>query len=61
MIKVHRDRCPQDHICPMIKVCPKNAIKQKDFKAPEVDNEKCIECMKCVKGCPYDVFEKIDK
>ena len=46
------DRCPQNHPCPSVRVCPVNALSQKGFQAPEVDQEKCIQCGKCVRFCP---------
>ncbi len=49
---VKTDRCPQNHPCPSIRVCPTNALTQKGFKAPDVDPEKCIKCGKCVRYCP---------
>ena len=54
MIVVIPDKCPQDHVCPLIRMCPQKAISQKGFNAPNVDNEKCIECLVCVKNCPYN-------
>jgi ferredoxin len=57
MIKVNSQKCPQDHICPMIRQCPKKAISQNGFDAPVVDTQKCIECMFCVNHCPYKAFE----
>lgn len=51
-IVVNKNRCPQNHPCPSVKVCPVDALKQKGFKAPEVDMAKCIECKKCVNYCP---------
>jgi ferredoxin len=55
MIKVTED-CPQDHPCPLIRMCPKQAITQEGFGLPKVDKDKCIECMICVKRCPYGAF-----
>ena len=49
---VKKNRCPQNHPCPSVKVCPVGALKQKGFDAPTVDMEKCIKCGKCVKFCP---------
>ncbi|HBY21618.1 MAG: 4Fe-4S ferredoxin [Clostridiales bacterium GWE2_32_10] len=49
---VKKERCPQNHPCPSVKVCPVKALKQKKFEAPEVDEEVCIKCGKCVKTCP---------
>jgi Fe-S-cluster-containing hydrogenase component 2 len=43
------ERCPQNHPCPSIRVCPAGALTQKGFHAPEVDQEKCIKCGKSLK------------
>lgn len=50
VVKVNR--CPQNHPCPSIRVCPVDALKQEGYKAPVVDMNKCIKCGKCVKFCP---------
>jgi Fe-S-cluster-containing hydrogenase component 2 len=49
---VNKSRCPQNHPCPSVKVCPVGALSQKGFNAPIVDMSKCIQCGKCVKFCP---------
>lgn len=46
------DRCPQNHTCPSVRICPVKALSQEGFNAPEVDNDKCIKCAKCVSYCP---------
>ena len=46
------NRCPQNHACPSIRVCPIGALSQKGHTAPAVDNKICIKCGKCVKSCP---------
>lgn len=51
-LKVNKARCPQNHSCPSIRVCPVGALSQKGFSAPIVDQDKCIKCGKCVKFCP---------
>lgn len=51
-IIVEKRRCPQNHPCPSVRVCPVNALIQVGFSAPEVDENKCIKCGKCVKFCP---------
>ena len=44
-ILVNKQKCPQNHVCPSIKVCPKGAISQETpFSLPVVDAEKCIIC-----------------
>lgn len=45
-------KCPQNHICPSIKVCPVGALSQIGFAAPTVDESKCINCGKCSNFCP---------
>lgn len=47
-----KNRCPQNHPCPAVKVCPVGAIKQNSFAAPVVDQEKCIQCEECAMVCP---------
>lgn len=49
---VNTSRCPQNHPCPSVKVCPVGALSQKGFSAPLVDMDKCIKCGKCVNFCP---------
>ncbi len=51
-IKVIEERCPQNHKCPAIKVCPANALKQDGYTAPVVNEQTCIECNKCSDYCP---------
>lgn len=49
---VNKHRCPQNHPCPSVRVCPVNALTQSGFHAPTVDRDSCIRCGKCVKFCP---------
>lgn len=51
-ITVNEHRCPQNHPCPAVRVCPVGAIKQKGYDLPEIDYNKCIKCKKCIKFCP---------
>lgn len=52
VLLVDKNRCPQNHPCPAIKVCPVGALTQQGYSAPEVDMNKCIKCGKCVTFCP---------
>lgn len=54
---VIKNRCPQNHPCPSIRICPEGALKQQGYNAPEVDNEICIKCAKCVKYCPMGALQ----
>ena len=51
-LAVKTGRCPQNHACPSVRVCPVGALSQKGNAAPTVDMDKCIKCGKCVKFCP---------
>jgi ferredoxin len=51
-LTVLKNRCPQNHACPSVRICKAGALWQKGYKAPEVNMEKCIRCGKCVKYCP---------
>ncbi|MCA1981225.1 MAG: 4Fe-4S binding protein [Calditerrivibrio sp.] len=58
MIIVRSELCPQNHPCPVIRLCPVQAIKQDSFyEAPYIDKEKCIDCGKCARACR--VFQKV--
>ncbi|AET69496.1 4Fe-4S protein [Desulfosporosinus orientis DSM 765] len=56
-ITVNKNRCPQNHPCPAIRVCPVGAILQIGFTAPTIDQEKCISCKKCTKYCPMGALQ----
>lgn len=55
-IKIENEKCPQDHECPLVRICPSGAITQNGFAAPKVDQEKCIACGRCVMVCPHEAF-----
>lgn len=58
-ITVKTARCPQNHVCPMLRACPADAIVQVGMKAPTIDQEKCIACGKCLRGCPMGAFVQL--
>jgi len=55
-LTVKKSRCPQNHPCPSVKVCPVGALIQSGFEAPTADQDKCIRCGKCVKFCPMQAL-----
>jgi len=57
-LTVNPNRCPQNHYCPMIRVCPTDAISQNSSGLPIIDEEKCIECGKCVNYCAMRAVEQ---
>lgn len=52
VLEVIDKRCPQNHTCPSVRVCPVGALSQEGYRAPTVDMSKCIKCGKCTKSCP---------
>jgi Fe-S-cluster-containing hydrogenase component 2 len=46
-------RCPQNHPCPLVNLCPAGAIVQRGFAAPDIDPDKCIDCGVCSVSCAY--------
>ncbi|MCL2318084.1 MAG: 4Fe-4S binding protein [Methanomassiliicoccaceae archaeon] len=59
---VNKNKCPQDHKCPAIKICAQKAISQATITSlPQIDPELCVMCRKCQKFCPKRAFEVIDE
>lgn len=57
-LKIDPKKCPQNHQCPMIKICPVGAITQNSTELPIIDDNLCTECGKCVKLCPLMAVKK---
>ena len=36
---VDKNRCPQNHRCPLISICPQQAISQTGFGLPRIDSD----------------------
>jgi ferredoxin len=51
--------CPQNHRCPIIRVCPSGAIDQDGSGLPVINESKCTQCGKCTRYCPTGVVQKI--
>lgn len=67
VIKIACDECPAGgiYVTPACRgcllhacadSCPKDAITFDRNQRAEIDKEKCIECGKCVKACPYNAI-----
>lgn len=56
-LTVSKLRCPQNHPCPAVRVCPVGALSQKGYAAPAVDDDKCVRCGKCVRFCPMHALK----
>ena len=61
MIIIDKNKCPQNHRCPAIAICPKQAIMQSGFVLPTIDHALCINCQKCVKFCPMGAIQYINQ
>ena len=57
-LAVDPGRCPQNHRCPMLAVCPAEAITQEGYGLPRINPDKCIECGKCMKICGMQAVYK---
>lgn len=60
-LDVNKRRCPQNHPCPSVRVCPVKALSQQAFEAPSVEQSKCIECGKCVRYCPMGALSLVEE
>lgn len=56
-ILIDEQKCPQDHACPALKVCPAGALSQNGYDAPAVDQKKCLECGACSNFCPKGALQ----
>ena len=53
LVKIDVHKCPQDHSCPAVRVCPVGALTQDNkYSAPIVHEDVCIGCGKCAMVCP---------
>ena len=61
-IIVNEQKCPKNHRCPSIDVCPNEAIVQSDIHSlPTINSAKCILCGACIDFCPMGAFEKVER
>ena len=51
-MNVNERRCPANHPCPALRVCPVGAISQSGNGLPKIDATLCVSCGKCVQACP---------
>ena len=51
-LNVIKEKCPQNHKCPSVKICPVNALRQEGFNAPTEEQDKCIQSGICATFCP---------
>ena len=56
-IKVVAWRCPQNHHCPSVRVCSVGALSQQGNRAPQVNEDLCIDCGECVQSCPMGALQ----
>lgn len=53
-------KCPQNHLCPAVKVCPMGALSQEGFQAPIIDYDKCIACGICADSCGKQALQIVE-
>ena len=54
---ITENRCPQNHPCPSVTVCPTGALTQEGYHAPTVDEKRCTDCGQCVMCCPMRAIQ----
>lgn len=59
-LTISAQKCPQNHRCPLLSVCPVDAISQNGYGLPVIDKTKCIECGKCTRYCGMQAVYKAD-
>lgn len=60
--KIDVNKCPQNHACPSVRVCPVGALTQENkYSAPIVHNDICIGCGRCVMTCPKKALYMIQE
>lgn len=55
-LNIITSRCPQNHKCPAMKVCPVGALSQNGYSAPVINLDTCIACGKCSNFCPMQAL-----
>lgn len=55
MVKNNKDSCLWCGCC--VGICPENAIFLNETVI-EIDEEKCTDCMICVRGCPVGAMDE---
>jgi len=55
---IDKNRCPQNHVCPILRICAAGAISQNGYGLPIIDVEKCSECGKCTRFCGMQAVYK---
>ena len=58
---IRKERCPSNHPCPAIRVCPVGALSQNGFDAPEINYDLCVACGKCSNFCPMGALQLVDE
>ena len=57
-LMIDAELCPPNHRCPLIRLCPVEAISQEGFSLPVIDPTRCIECGKCMRHCGMQAIHK---
>lgn len=54
-------KCPANHSCPAVKVCPYNALSQEDSNhAPVIDYNLCVACGACTRVCGKQALQIVE-
>lgn len=55
-------KCPANHSCPAVKVCPMDALHQADdHHAPEITYNTCVACGACTRVCGKKALQIVEE
>ena len=54
-------KCPANHSCPAVRVCPIDALHQtSDHHAPEINYNLCVACGNCTRVCGMKALQLVE-
>lgn len=60
-LKLDLQKCPANHKCPAVGVCPVHALTQEDSNhAPEIDYNLCVACGACCRVCGKQALQIVE-
>lgn len=55
-------KCPANHSCPAVKICPMDALHQAGSNhAPEINYNLCVACGACTRVCGKQALQIIEE
>ncbi len=58
-ILLKTENCAKHNVCAVVEKCPGRAVFKDSFPYPELAEDKCLKCGRCVNTCSNGVFNKV--